>query len=144
MSAWQIYRDTYPDLTASLRTEQDARRHFIQHGRNEGRLWVDNLPWTIANFAKIYAPCFAGQQGIETGGPSDVFAKAATQLGWDIRGHYLGYCVVARADGKAIDAGDQTARQVIDDLVEKYLLGTVIQARTTPPTGSAHPSSTKK
>jgi len=76
MSAWQIYRDMYPDLTVSLRTEQDAKRHFIQYGRNEGRLWVDNLPWTIANFATIYAPCFAGLQGIETGGPSDVFKDA--------------------------------------------------------------------
>ena len=35
---------------------------------------------------------------------------------------------------------DQAARQVIDDLVEKYLLGTVIQARVSPKPASAAPS----
>jgi hypothetical protein len=79
--------------------------------------------------------------GYNAGPPSDVFTRAATQLGWDVRGHYVAYCVVARADGKPIDTADQTAHQVIDDLVEKYLLGTVIQARVTPPPSS--PATTK-
>jgi hypothetical protein len=65
--------------------------------------------------------------------PSDVYARAATQLGWDIRGHFLAYCVIARADGKAIDGDDPTAHQIINDLVEKYLIGTVLQARVYPP-----------
>src|SRR5438045_3685845 len=66
--------------------------------------------------------------GYAAGGPSDVFGKAATQLGWDVRGHFLGYCVVARADGTALD-NDAHARQIIDDLVEKYVIGTVLQRR---------------
>jgi hypothetical protein len=73
--------------------------------------------------------------------PSDVYARAATQLGWDVRGHFLAYCVIARADGKALDDTDQAAHRIIDELVEKYLIGTVLQARVTPPaSGSAVPS----
>jgi hypothetical protein len=70
--------------------------------------------------------------GFDAGGPSAVFAKAATQLGWDARGHFLGYCVVARVDGKPLDGTDPAAKKVVDDLVEKYLLGTVVAARTAP------------
>jgi hypothetical protein len=69
--------------------------------------------------------------------PSDVYARAATQLGWDVRGHFLAYCVVARADGQAIPSGDAAVHKMIDDLVEKYLIGTVIQARVSPPSASA-------
>jgi hypothetical protein len=68
--------------------------------------------------------------------PSDVYARAATQLGWDVRGHFLAYCVIARADAKPIDASDQSAHQITDQLVEKYLIGTVLEARVSPP-GSA-------
>jgi len=71
--------------------------------------------------------------GLVVPGVSDVFARVATQLGWDVRGHYLAYAVVARMDGKALDGTDPTARQIIDDLVEKYLIGTVLQARVSPP-----------
>jgi hypothetical protein len=71
--------------------------------------------------------------------PSEVYARAATQLGWDVRGHYLAYCVVARADAQAIPAGDPVAHKIIDDLVEKYLIGTVLQNRVSP--ASAAPSS---
>jgi hypothetical protein len=71
--------------------------------------------------------------GFDVGGVSDIFAKAATQLGWDVRGHFLGYCLVARVDGKPLDGADPTAQKIIDDLVEKYLLGLVVQARVSPP-----------
>jgi hypothetical protein len=70
--------------------------------------------------------------GYDVGGASVVFGQAATQLGWDVRGHFLGYCVVARVDGKPLDGTDPGARQIIDDLVEKYLIGTVLQARVSP------------
>ncbi len=65
--------------------------------------------------------------------PTDVYARAATQLGWDVRGHYLAYCVIARADAQAIPTGDPTVHKIIDDLVEKYLIAGVLQARVTPP-----------
>jgi hypothetical protein len=50
---------------------------------------------------------------------------AATRLGWDLQGHFLVYCVVARADGSA--PGNVTP--ILDDLAERYLKETVIQAR---------------
>ena len=78
--------------------------------------------------------------GYEVGGPSVGFGQAATQLGWDVRGHFLGYCVVARADGKPLDGTDAGARQIIDDLVEKYLIGTVLQARVTPASRAGSPA----
>jgi hypothetical protein len=74
--------------------------------------------------------------GLATGGPSDVIGKVATQLGWDSRGHFLAYAVVARADGTTIAAGDATVTKVINALVEDYLKGTVLQARV-----DARPSS---
>jgi hypothetical protein len=77
--------------------------------------------------------------GLATGGPADVIGKVATQLGWDSRGHFLAYAVVARADGTTIAAGDATATKIIDTLVEDYLKGTVLQARVDarPPSGPA-------
>jgi len=74
--------------------------------------------------------------GYAAGGPSDIFTRAATQLGWDVRGHFLGYCVVAKADGTALD-NDAHTRQIIDDLVEKYLIGTVLQRRVLPSQAAA-------
>src|SRR6266545_492449 len=91
--------------------------------------------------------------GFVVSGVSEVFTTAATQLGWDVRGHFLGYCVVARADGKPLDGNDPGGRCIIDDLVEKYLIGTVVQARVSPPssapapagrTGAPKPSATRK
>lgn len=75
--------------------------------------------------------------------PSDVYARAATQLGWDVRGHFLAYCVIARADSQPIAGTDQTAHGIIDELVEKYLIGTVLQARVSPPTTGSAPASGK-
>jgi hypothetical protein len=68
--------------------------------------------------------------------PSDVYSRAATQLGWDVRGHFLAYCVIARADAKTVEATDQAAKQIINDVVEKYLVGTVVQARVSPPSSA--------
>jgi hypothetical protein len=73
--------------------------------------------------------------------PSDVYARAPTQLGWDVRGHFLAFCVIARVDAKAIGDADPGLHQIIDELVEKYLINTVLQARVTPP--SPAPSGAK-
>jgi hypothetical protein len=80
--------------------------------------------------------------GFVVSGVSDVFNSAATQLGWDVRGHYLGYCVVARADGKPVPANDAGGLKIIDDIVEKYLIGHVVGARAAPP--SPTPSGSRK
>jgi hypothetical protein len=70
--------------------------------------------------------------GYAVGGATAVIGTVATQLGWDSEGHFLVYCVVARADGKAIGGGDQATAKIINDMVEVTLKGTVIAARITP------------
>jgi hypothetical protein len=85
-----------------------------------------------------------GQQGrftgYDVGGSTSVIAHTATQLGWDVQGHFLVYAVVAQANGKPIAGADPTAQKIINDMVEVYLKGTVIESRISPkpsPTPSA-------
>jgi len=58
-------------------------------------------------------------------------ALASTHLGWDYRGHYLVYCVIARADGKEFAEGDPFAKQILYDMIELHLLGKIVHARAT-------------
>jgi hypothetical protein len=43
------------------------------------------------------------------------------------------YTVIARADGAEIPNGDPFARQILYDVIEFYLKGTVLAARATDP-----------
>jgi hypothetical protein len=76
--------------------------------------------------------------------PSDKNTKplvlAATVVGWNMKGHYLAFCVIARADGQAIPDGDPFAKQVMYDIVEIYLKGTILEARATDPAPGASAS----
>jgi len=60
-------------------------------------------------------------------------ALSSTHLGWDYRGHYLVFCVIAKADGKDFSAGDPYAQQIMYDIIEMHLLGTVVQKRSVRP-----------
>ncbi|NJC70165.1 hypothetical protein HC031_10655 [Planosporangium thailandense] len=71
--------------------------------------------------------------GLAAGDGTDAIVRAPTTLGWHPRGHFLAYCVVARADGKAITADDPDSKQVISDVVEGYLRDSVLGARATTP-----------
>jgi len=72
--------------------------------------------------------------GFMAGGATDIIGRAKTQLAWDTRGHFLLYCVIARADGKDPDAGSAQVTQIVTDLVENFLNETVLTNRTlTPP-----------
>jgi hypothetical protein len=66
-------------------------------------------------------------------------ALSSTHLGWDYRGHFLVYCVIARADGKDFAEGDPFAQQILYDIIELHLLGTVVQKRAVVPV-TAEPS----
>ncbi len=55
-----------------------------------------------------------------------ILGRAATQLAWDSRGHFLVYAVMARADGKELTSTDPHLRVMIYDIVEKYLRDQVI------------------
>jgi hypothetical protein len=58
-----------------------------------------------------------------------VVSQVTTHLGWDSRGHFLTYAVIALADGKPISTDDKQTATIINDVVEHYLGGTVIAAR---------------
>jgi hypothetical protein len=71
------------------------------------------------------------EQGRLTGYVSDsrvnlVLQRAAPRLVWAVRGHFLLYAVIVRKDGADIPADDQGARVVADDMLQRYLLDTVI------------------
>ena len=59
--------------------------------------------------------------------------EPATQVGWHERGHYLVYCVISRPDGAAMAVDDQYAARITVDLLDSYLSGEVIGARTSDP-----------
>ena len=45
--------------------------------------------------------------GLLAGAGTEVLVRAPMILGWHARGHYLAYCVIARADGQGFDPADQ-------------------------------------
>jgi hypothetical protein len=64
---------------------------------------------------------------------TEPLALSATHVGWDTRGHYLVYCLIARADGKEFANDDPYARQILYDIVELHLRNTVLEKRATAP-----------
>jgi hypothetical protein len=76
---------------------------------------------------KTYAD---GSKGRFTGyistSSTKVMGRAPTQLAWDADGHFLAYCVIARADGKVYNKNDSNPRVIIYDIVETYLRDQVI------------------
>ncbi|OJF14656.1 flagellar basal body-associated FliL family protein [Couchioplanes caeruleus] len=79
--------------------------------------------------------------GLVAGQASNIISRAAANLTWDVRGHYLVYCLVAKADGSAIADDDARARTVRTDLAEKHL-GAVVDKRAT--AGAAKPESSRQ
>lgn len=87
--------------------------------------------------------------GLAAGKGTDAIVLSATHLGWQVRGHYLIYCVIARADGKQFQPGDPYANQIIYDIMTLHLRNTVLEKRATipvAPSGSAtvQPTATAK
>jgi hypothetical protein len=71
--------------------------------------------------------------GMAAGPGTEAIATSSAHVGWDIRGHYLIYCVIARADGKEFADNDPYARQILFDIVEWHLRDTVLEKRATQP-----------
>jgi hypothetical protein len=71
--------------------------------------------------------------GMVAGKGTEPIATSSAHVGWDIRGHYLMYCVIARADGKEFADDDPYARQILYDIVEMHLHNTVLEKRATIP-----------
>jgi hypothetical protein len=76
--------------------------------------------------------------GLVAGAGTEVFIRAPMILGWHARGHYLAYCIIARADGKGFDQNDQFPTKIQNDVLTTYLRDTVIGARAVvQPSGAA-------
>lgn len=71
--------------------------------------------------------------GLLAGKGTEPIVLSATHLGWEVRGHYLIYCVIARADGKQFQPGDAYANQIIYDIRTLHLRNTVLEKRATIP-----------
>jgi len=61
----------------------------------------------------------------------DPLANGSAQVGWNVRGHFLVYCVVARADGHAVPDDDPSAQRIISDLIQRHLRDGVLGRRAT-------------
>jgi hypothetical protein len=77
--------------------------------------------------------------GMIAGKGTEPIATSSAHVGWDIRGHYLIYCVIARADGKKFADGDPYAKQILYDIVEMHLRDKVLEKRASTPVGGAEP-----
>jgi hypothetical protein len=78
--------------------------------------------------------------GLIAGKETEPLALSATHVGWDTRGHYLIYCLIARADGKEFADNDPYARQILYDIVELHLRNSVLEKRATAPASSPAPA----
>jgi hypothetical protein len=71
-------------------------------------------------------------QGALTGYISDpnvnlVLNRAAPNLAWEVRGHFLIYTVIVRVDSSDIELGDPGAEVIVYDLLKMYLRDTVLE-----------------
>jgi hypothetical protein len=79
--------------------------------------------------------------GLVAGKGTEPIVLSSTHLGWDVRGHFLVYCVIARSDGKPFAANDPYAKQIIYDIIELHLRNSVLERRATVAvTASASPA----
>ncbi len=80
-----------------------------------------------------------GFQGLIAGRGTDALALPSAQVGWHVRGHYLVYCVIAKADGTPIGENDPFARESLANVIESYLRGRILENRATVPVNPSGP-----
>jgi len=68
-------------------------------------------------------------EGMVAGKGTEAISLSSAHVGWNVRGHFLVYCVIARADGRPILAGDAKAGRILSDILELHLRGTVLDRR---------------
>ncbi|MFJ8580253.1 hypothetical protein [Micromonospora sp. NPDC093277] len=68
-------------------------------------------------------------QGLSAGDGTDAVTTAAARVGWQVRGHYIAYCLVTRADGEQISSSDAKTREILYDMIESYLNRGVLERR---------------
>lgn len=67
--------------------------------------------------------------GLVAGAGSNLIGRAAANLAWDVRGHYLIYSLTVKPDGSAIAKDDTHADMVRRELVRSYLGDAIIGKR---------------
>ncbi|MGV9215809.1 hypothetical protein ACTFTM_28470 [Micromonospora sp. RB23] len=68
-------------------------------------------------------------RGLTAGDGTDALTSAPARVGWQVRGHYLAYALVVRADGSAVKSGDTKIREILFDMIEAHLSRGVLQRR---------------
>ncbi|WP_231394727.1 hypothetical protein [Micromonospora sp. CNB394] len=68
-------------------------------------------------------------RGMAAGDGTEAVERAAARVAWQVRGHYVAFCLVTRADGEHIPSDDATAREIMYDLVELHLNQGVLDRR---------------
>ncbi|WP_432955654.1 hypothetical protein [Micromonospora haikouensis] len=70
-------------------------------------------------------------RGLPAGDDTEALTEAPARVGWQVRGHYLAYCLVVRADGEPVKAADPKVREILFDLIETHLTKGVLERRAT-------------
>ncbi|MEU8259935.1 hypothetical protein AB0C02_04860 [Micromonospora sp. NPDC048999] len=68
-------------------------------------------------------------QGLAAGSDTESVTRAAARVGWQVRGHYIAYCMVTRVDGERISSTDAKSRDILYDMIEVYLNRSVLDRR---------------
>jgi hypothetical protein len=90
---------------------------------------VDGANWAREKIKSMVDGGRGRFRGLVAGAGTAPVALSSARVGWHVRGHYLVYCVTARADGRPIAASDAQAERILSDMLELYLRGTVIEKR---------------
>ncbi len=108
---------------------------------------VFNLPdaASATTFATEAKGLVDAQKGTITGYISDpavnlALGRAPPRLVWEVRGHFLIYTVIVKADGSKLEPDDPGARVIIYDILQVHLRDKVIEQwsiEKTPPSASA-------
>ncbi|OON29718.1 hypothetical protein BSA16_20275, partial [Micromonospora sp. Rc5] len=70
-------------------------------------------------------------RGLPAGDDTEALTEAPARVGWQVRGHYLAYCLVVRADGEPVKSADPKVREILFDLIETHLTKGVLERRAT-------------
>jgi len=79
-------------------------------------------------------------QGMIADEGTEAIALSSAQVGWHSLGHFLMYCVIARADSEPVPADDPYARQILFDMLQLHLQANVLEKRAVQPAAADEPA----
>ncbi|MFE0593452.1 hypothetical protein [Micromonospora echinospora] len=81
---------------------------------------------------------------LEAGDETEALTTASARVAWQVRGHYIAYCLVVRTDGQPVGANDPEAKQVLHDLIERHLDKGVLERRAEGDLVQPNPEGTRR